>query len=883
MRSWAEERKAGTLEVLLTLPVRTSDLVLGKFAAGMLLVVLALLCTVPLPLAVASLGELDWGPVVGGYFAAFMLASAYMAIGLCVSSRTDNQVVALMLTLVLGGLLWLVGTRDFVSLFDGGTAEILRALGTGSRFESVERGVLDLRDIVYYASLTVFFLALNGVFLASERLDPGSARGRSRSTALAVASLLVALNAIAANVWLTPIHRARVDLTENRDYTISPVTKRLVASLDEPLRIRGFFSESTHPLLAPLVPQIRDLLAEYEIYGDGNVKVEIADPNQDEALESEINEQYAVRSVPFGVTDRHSQSVVNAYFHIVLAYGDAFEVLDFSDLVEVRSEAMGVTVKLKNFEYDLTRGIKKVTQEFQTVESLLARVPEGSKVTLYRTANVPEEYAATGEAMKKVAEEYAAAGAGRLTFAEVDPSSDTQLQTELYEKYGVQPLAADLFATQRFYLHLVVQVGDQVERILPRGDMAEADVRKALDAAVRRGTPGQLRKVLLVTENPPQEEQNPNLPPQMQPPQRQPDYTGLEQYLSENYTVERTELREGEVPDDVDVLIVGKPGPLDPRQQYALDQYLMRGGTIVALAGRYHIEPSRQGLSAVQEPAPLFDLLQTWGVSVRDALVMGDDVAAFPLPVQRRLPGGAMLQKIELMPYPFFPDLRGESLNDDVPALAGVPSLTMPWSSPLTVAEPLEGREVTWLLRSSPLATVKTGGQIDPDSVTAAGPAWTPGPETGAPQLGTVVTGKFPSAFAERPNPNDAGATGPDTSGRTLTKSIADGRLVVLGSSELASDLLITLANQTQAEEHAGNLQLLFNTVDWATEDTDLLQIRTAGPFARTLRPLDEAEQTRIELMTWLAVLVPVLVIVAVPRIRRRNVRPLPLAPAETT
>ena len=111
-----------------------------------------------------------------------------------------------------------------------------------------------------------------------------------------------------------------------------------------------------------------------------------------------------------------------------------------------------------------------------------------------------------------------------------------------------------------------------------------------------------------------------DLPPQMQPPQRQADYTGLEQYLSENYTVERTELREGEVPDDVDVLIVGKPGPLDPRQQYALDQYLMRGGTIVALAGRYHIEPSRQGLSAVQDPAPFFDLLQTWGVGVRDAL-----------------------------------------------------------------------------------------------------------------------------------------------------------------------------------------------------------------------------------------------------------------------
>ncbi len=145
MRQWAEERKMGTLEVMLTLPIPTRQLVAGKFMAGLALVAIALAMTLPVPLMVSMLGDLDWGPVIGGYLAASLLAALYLAIGLCVSSRTDNQVVSLMLTLVIGGLFYLLGSDTLTRFFDHGTAELLRSLGTGSRFESMERGVLDLR------------------------------------------------------------------------------------------------------------------------------------------------------------------------------------------------------------------------------------------------------------------------------------------------------------------------------------------------------------------------------------------------------------------------------------------------------------------------------------------------------------------------------------------------------------------------------------------------------------------------------------------------------------------------------------------------------------------------------------------------------------------
>ncbi len=130
MRQWSEEERSGTLEMLLTLPVQPARLVLGKFLAVLALVAVALALTLPLAISVSRLGNLDWGPVIGGYLAALLMAGAYAAIGLFVLSRTDNQIVALIVTVLLGGLFYVSGA--------------------GSRFESIERGVVDVRDLLSY-------------------------------------------------------------------------------------------------------------------------------------------------------------------------------------------------------------------------------------------------------------------------------------------------------------------------------------------------------------------------------------------------------------------------------------------------------------------------------------------------------------------------------------------------------------------------------------------------------------------------------------------------------------------------------------------------------------------------------------------------------------
>jgi ABC-2 type transport system permease protein len=169
MRLWAEESKSGTLELLLTFPAKEIELVLGKFLASLALLGVALLLTLPLAVMIAFLGDLDWGPVIGGYLGALLLGAGYLAVGQFLSALTENQILAFILALVVCLGLYGMGTELVIGFFSDRTATILRALGTGSRFESIARGVIDLRDLLYYVSLTSFFILLSVGALRAKR------------------------------------------------------------------------------------------------------------------------------------------------------------------------------------------------------------------------------------------------------------------------------------------------------------------------------------------------------------------------------------------------------------------------------------------------------------------------------------------------------------------------------------------------------------------------------------------------------------------------------------------------------------------------------------------------------------------------------------------
>jgi ABC-2 type transport system permease protein len=161
MRMWAEERKLGTLETLMTLPLRDWEVVLGKFFASLLFMLITLALTFPLPVMVGAIGHPDAGAIFCGYLGLVLLGGAYLAIGLWISSLTENQIVAFITAAVICLILFIIGVDIFLTAVPKWLVPVLKGLALGSRFSSIERGVIDLRDVVYYLSIIGFFLFLN--------------------------------------------------------------------------------------------------------------------------------------------------------------------------------------------------------------------------------------------------------------------------------------------------------------------------------------------------------------------------------------------------------------------------------------------------------------------------------------------------------------------------------------------------------------------------------------------------------------------------------------------------------------------------------------------------------------------------------------------------
>jgi ABC-2 type transport system permease protein len=174
MRMWAEEAKGGTLELLLTLPQTLWQAMLGKFLAAWLFMGLALALTFPIWLTVNYLGTPDNGVIFAGYLASWLMAGCFVAIGACLSALTRSQVVAFVLTAVVCVLLILAGQPQVLDFFSGALPRrfinALAYLSMLRHFEAIARGVLDLRDLTYFALSIVGWLAAGVLLLELKRV-----------------------------------------------------------------------------------------------------------------------------------------------------------------------------------------------------------------------------------------------------------------------------------------------------------------------------------------------------------------------------------------------------------------------------------------------------------------------------------------------------------------------------------------------------------------------------------------------------------------------------------------------------------------------------------------------------------------------------------------
>ena len=162
MRMWAEERKSGTIEQLLTLPITVTEAVLGKYIAAWLFCGVALLLTTPLWITVNVLGMPDNGVIVVGYVGAFLMAGAFLSVGACASALTRNQIIAFIGGASVCFLFTLSGVDLVLSLFRGwappALSEVIATMSFLTRFEALSRGVIELRDLIFFGSFIAFWL-----------------------------------------------------------------------------------------------------------------------------------------------------------------------------------------------------------------------------------------------------------------------------------------------------------------------------------------------------------------------------------------------------------------------------------------------------------------------------------------------------------------------------------------------------------------------------------------------------------------------------------------------------------------------------------------------------------------------------------------------------
>ncbi len=325
MRTLAEDTRSGQLEVVLSQPITELELLLGKYFGATFFLWLALLLTlvVPAGLALGSVPALPWGPVVAQYAGAMLLAAGLAGVGVWASCISRSQITAFIVAVAVMFLLVLVGLNPLVVGLPPQLGAVAARLGVLSHFDSIGRGVIDLRDVVYFLSLAAIFLTLAYGSLMARKLALGQgAVRRLRLGVLLLSGTLVVVNLLGSYI------SGRIDLTPGRAYTLSPATKTLVGALDDIVTIKLFASSELPSEVALMKRDLDDLLGDLRAAGKGKVKLLERDPGEDAQARQEA-QTLGIQPVQFNVVGKSSLQVKEGYLGLAVQYADGSEAIPF--------------------------------------------------------------------------------------------------------------------------------------------------------------------------------------------------------------------------------------------------------------------------------------------------------------------------------------------------------------------------------------------------------------------------------------------------------------------------------------------------------------------------------------------------------------------------
>ncbi|MCG2420383.1 gliding motility-associated ABC transporter substrate-binding protein GldG [Aequorivita sp. F47161] len=360
MRAFSDEMKMGTLELLLTKPVSLKQIVFGKYFGAVILIVIALIPTILYVFTIAELaqpaGNWDVGSTMGSYIGLLFLVLAYTAIGIFSSTLSQNQIVAFIIAVFLCFALY-YGFEGFASSsFD------ISQLGMKAHFDSVARGVLDTRDLLYFLIVSSFFLALTVFKL--EKKSPALTKKRNITYLQFVIGLCL-LMVVGSYFY------KRFDLTQDKRFTLSEEAKEIVATVNSPIIVDVFLKGEFPPEFRRLQSETKQLLEEFSAY-NSNIKFDFINPTEEgnEAFQAQF-EKFGLTPAQVSVTEKGKQSTELVYPWALAHHdGKSVKIGLLKNQLGATSEER-VNSSLQNLQYAFADGFKKLaTQKSERVAVL---------------------------------------------------------------------------------------------------------------------------------------------------------------------------------------------------------------------------------------------------------------------------------------------------------------------------------------------------------------------------------------------------------------------------------------------------------------------------------------------------------------------------------
>ena len=343
MRLVAEEDRDGTLELLFTHPIRDWLIVLAKFVSAQLFVSAGVIATIVVALLLETAGDLDRGAATAQYLGSFGLISAFVAIGIFTSGLTRNQIVAFMVGVSAKFILLAIGMDLFLVSLPPSLAAVLQGLSPLTHFEKIARGVIDLRDVVYFLALTLTFLSGAYFMLRRKTLSHRSPLYNNLQVgfvALVVLSLLTG--------WFGGAIQGRWDLTDDNIYTLSPATDQIFSELDDIVTLHLFASRDLPVQVALVRRDVNDFLEDLATRSD---RIRIVQSYPDEDDEAEVwAQQIGIQAVEFSLIGEEELQVKRGFFGLSMTYLDKQEIIPFIESAEP-------------LEYQVATLVHKMTQD----------------------------------------------------------------------------------------------------------------------------------------------------------------------------------------------------------------------------------------------------------------------------------------------------------------------------------------------------------------------------------------------------------------------------------------------------------------------------------------------------------------------------------------